>query len=97
MMLPLQLKIERLDDPESFVETRSGRLPVAPAAPRYHVTATVLDVERRRTLSYEFWSMVAQNHEPYEGVGRITNAPTETQVETLLRLRDALNEVLEEA
>jgi hypothetical protein len=63
---------------------------------RYHVTAVLLDTERRRTTSYEFWSMVDPNRDDFENVGRITHAPTSAQLEKLRGLRDALNEILEE-
>jgi hypothetical protein len=95
ILFPLELKIERNDAPESFSMPDDGSiLSVQPTTPRYHVTAVLLDVERRRTVSYEFWSMVDPSRGPYEDVGRITHVPTSAQVGSLRALRDALDEVL---
>lgn len=94
MMIPLELRVERLEEPESFADTRSDRLPVHPASPRYHVTAVALDLEQGRVLSYEFWSMVDLSREPYASVGRVTYRPMEMEAKMLLRIRDALDEVL---
>lgn len=95
ILFPLEMTIERNDAPESFSMPSDGSiLSAQPTPPRYHVTAVLLDVERRRTVSYEFWSMVEPGHAPYEDVGRIAGAPTSAQVGRLRALRDALDEVL---
>lgn len=94
ILFPLEFKIERHDAPESF-KIDSKEFSSQPTPPRYHVTAVLLDVERKRTVSYEFWSMVEPSHGPYEDVGRITHVPTSAQMERLRALRDALDEVLE--
>lgn len=97
-MFPLQLRIEREDGPASFEMPNDGSmLSATPTQPRYHVTAVMLDTDRKRTLSYEFWSMIEPTKDDVENIGRITITPTSEQVEKLRDLRDALNEILGEA
>jgi hypothetical protein len=96
-MFPLQLIIKRNDGPAWEEMPSDGTvLPVTPTPLRYHVVATVLDTDRKRTISYEFWSMIEPSENPFEDIGRITMAPTSAQIENLRGLRDALNEILED-
>jgi hypothetical protein len=51
----------------------------SPAPARYHVTAVLLDVDRRRVVSYEFWSMEDPERGHIENIGRITHTPISGQ------------------
>lgn len=97
-MFPLELRIEHIIDPASF--EIDGEAFAHSFAARYRITAVVLDAENRRTLSYEFSSMIEAAHDeardPYVKAGKITIAPTSAQLEKLRKLRDALNELLGE-
>jgi hypothetical protein len=95
-MFPLQLTIERVDAPFSFDPSIRSAVASLPAPPRYHVTAVLLDVERRRTISYDFFSMVDPSKDDFENVRRTTVASVWAQIEKLRGLRDALNEILED-
>jgi hypothetical protein len=96
ILLPLEMKIERVEEPASFVMTNSGELPHIPAPPCYRVTTIVLDVDLRRVVSYEFWSMIDPRREPYENIGRTTITPISKQRKRLSELRDALDKLLKE-
>jgi hypothetical protein len=60
------------------------------------VTAVLLDIDRRRVVSYEFWSMVDPDRGPFEDIGRITHTPISEYRERLSELRDALDKLLED-
>jgi hypothetical protein len=97
ILLPLEMKIERSDAPEAFSMPSDGTiLSVERTPPRYHVTAVLLDVYRRRVVSYEFWSMEDPSRNPIERIGRITHTPISKQRERLSELRDALDKLLED-
>jgi hypothetical protein len=91
-MFLLEMRIERNDELESFDPTWGGI--VAHPRPRYRVTATVLDTEQDRFISYEFRSMIVPSSVDFEDIGRIVVNPTHEQVEKLRQLRDELDEIL---
>jgi hypothetical protein len=97
ILLPLEMKIERSDAPEAFSMPSDGSILSVERTPaRYHVTAVLLDVDRRRVVSYEFWSMVDPDRGPYEDIGRVTHTPASEHHERLSELRDALDKLLED-
>jgi hypothetical protein len=90
-MFPLELRIERVE--REVFDLDKYELDVYPP-PRYRVTATVLDTEQDRFISYEFRSMIVPSSVDFEDIGRIVVKPTHEQVEKLRQLRDELDEIL---
>jgi hypothetical protein len=95
ILLPLEMKIERIEEPFDTFDIASKAFE-APAPPRYHVTAVLLNVERRSVVSYEFWSMVDPSQNPIEDIGRITHTSISGQRKRLSELRDALDKLLKD-
>jgi hypothetical protein len=95
ILLPLEMKIERVEEPFDTFDIASKAFEL-PAPARYHVTAVLLDVDRRRVVSYEFWSMEDKTRDPLENIGRITHTPISGQRKRLSKLRDAIDKLLKD-
>jgi hypothetical protein len=97
VIVPLSMQIERVDKSSDFEMPFVDSVLPTSSAPRYHVVARMLDVEKERITSYEFWSMEDPQRDDWERVGQITHTDPHLHVVALRRLRDSLDELLKDA
>lgn len=97
MIVPVDFVIERLNEPESYGVELSDLVISVPTPPRYRVTATVLDTEAGKTMTYTFHSMVDPTAAPGQEIGVINHEPWQNYEKHLTNLRDELDELLGDA
>lgn len=95
MIVPLQVRIERVERPESFdVDERPPELRSLVDPPVYRLLAVVLDTEAGQVRTYDLHTLVDNSRAMGEEVGMITFSSVEENRQFLTELRDALDGVL---
>jgi hypothetical protein len=93
VIVPLEVKVEQLDEPDDAAELEGT---VYAYAPRYRVELLSLDTEAELVRRYEFHSMVDCSHlAEREVVGVQAYSPLDAERGYLTKLRDQISEVLD--
>lgn len=92
MIIPLELKMEKRDAPESFGDEVSFGQPLQ--RPTYRVEAIVLDTEQVVVRRYVWHALVDAKQPEHSSFGYIEHRPAD--LAQLRKVRDEIDKLLEE-